>query len=97
MRHTYVRHYRTAREQRQHVTPLGVALGARGELFCRSLASCSALFSRRTGLGRAGRPCGLGRVSGGCGSGGKDCFSGGSGDSGRDGVSVSHGGEGGAR
>ena len=41
VRHTYVRHDRTAGEQCQPVTPLGVASGARGELLCSSMASWS--------------------------------------------------------
>ena len=41
MRHMYVRHDRTAREQCQQCAPLGAALGAWGELLYRSMASCS--------------------------------------------------------
>ena len=57
MRHTYVRHDRTAGEQCQQVTPLGVASGARGELLCGSMASCSTWLGACGGDGRAGDPC----------------------------------------
>ena len=43
MRHTYVRHERTGGEHCQQITPLGVVPGARGELLCSSMASCSSM------------------------------------------------------
>ena len=60
MRHPYVRHDRTAGEQCQQLTSLGVASGARGELLCSSMASCSTWQGRRGEYGRAGEPGGHG-------------------------------------
>ena len=54
MRHTYVCHDRTAREQCQQNIPLRVTLGARGELLCRSTASCSVWLSGSKGTEMAG-------------------------------------------
>ena len=67
MRHTYVRHDRTAGEECQQVTPLGVASGAWGELLCSSMASCTTWLGGRRGDGRAIGPGEHGRLRGGCG------------------------------
>ena len=52
---------RTAGDQCQQVTPLGIASGAQGELLCSRMALCS------TWQGGRGGPGGHGRLSGGCG------------------------------
>ena len=57
MRHTYVCHDRTAGEQCQQVTPLGVVVGARGELLCSRMASWSAWIHAPDEWARRGREC----------------------------------------
>ena len=51
LRHTCVVHDRPAGKKFWQVTPVGGASGARGELLCRSMASCSAWLGGRGGDG----------------------------------------------
>ena len=67
MHKKYIRLDRTAGEQCQQVTLLGVASGARRELLCSSMAPCSTWLGGCGGDERAGGPGGHGRLSGGCG------------------------------
>ena len=101
LRHTYVRHDRTAGEQCRQVPPLGFAWGSRGQQLCSSMGSRSAWLNGCGGDGRAGGPSGDGRRSGGCGnssSGRWSCCSGGSsGGGGSFGVGGRCGGQGGGR
>ena len=105
MGHTSVRHDRTAGEQCQQVTPLGVASVAWGELLCSSMASCTTGLGGRRGDGRAIGPGEHGGLRGGCGrastvplsGSGADRSGGNCGDSGGACVGGGCGREGGAR